>query len=157
VALPSSFPGHWETIGRVTPQAGADSVTLADGYVATKESWTDCDFSFQARAPMGTDQVQIWAGIRGRDRDSRYIFGLRGGDNNDVYLARLATDGDDTFLGVAPLDFKPQPGTWYTLRAVVQGNRFQIFVNDEKLPRINVADNAPVRRVAGRRLAAGGI
>ncbi|HEX4140040.1 MAG TPA: glycoside hydrolase family 2 TIM barrel-domain containing protein, partial [Candidatus Methylacidiphilales bacterium] len=68
---------------------------------------------------------------------------------------RLATDGDDTFLGVAPLDFKPQPGTWYTLRAVVQGDRFQIFVNDEKVPRINVVDSAPVWNEGGVSLGGG--
>jgi len=122
----------------------ADSVTLQDGFIASKESWSDCEFAFRARAPQEAGQVQIWAGIRGRDRDSRYIFGLRGGDNNDVYLARYAPDGDDKFLGVAPLDFKPVPGTWYKLRAVAAGNRIQIYVNDETVPRINVVDDAPL-------------
>jgi beta-galactosidase len=143
-ALPPAFPGHWISVGRVAPQATADSVTLQDGFIASKESWGDCELTFRARAPQGTDQVQIWAGIRGRDRDSRYIFGLRGGNNNDVYLARYAPDGGDKFLGIAPLDFKPEPGTWYKLRAAAVGNRFQIYVNDETVPRINVVDDAPL-------------
>jgi len=144
VALPPVFPGRWDSVGRSSPQITADSVTLQDGFIVSKESWSDCDFTFRAQAPQGSSQVQIWAGIRGRDRDSRYIFGLRGGDNNDVYLARYAPDGGDKFLGVAPLDFKPQVGTWYKLRAVAQGNRFQIYVNDETVPRINVLDDAPL-------------
>ena len=144
VALPSAFPGTWSTVGRVTPQNTSDSVTLQDGFVTSKETWGDCEFTFRARAPQEASQVQIWAGLRGRDRDSRYIFGLRGGNNNDVYLARYAPDGNDEFLGVAPLDFKPVPGTWYTLRAVVRENRFQIYVNDESLPRINVVDPKPL-------------
>jgi beta-galactosidase len=141
-AMPAAIPGHWSSVGRVTPQVTSDSVTLQNGFVASKESWGDCEFAFRARAPQGVDQVQIWAGIRGRDRDSRYIFGLRGGDNNDLYLARYAPDGDDKFLGVAPLDFKPVPGKWYKLRAVAAGNRIQIYVNDETVPRINVVDDA---------------
>lgn len=141
---PVSFPGHWSMEGRVTPQVSADSVTLRNGFAQSKEKWSDCEFSFRARTPKEAEQVQIWAGIRGRDRDSRYIFGLRGGDNNDVYLARYAPDGDDKFLGVAPLDFKPVPGTWYKLRAVARGNRFQVYVNDETLPRINAVDDAPL-------------
>jgi beta-galactosidase len=144
VALPAAFPGTWSTVGRVAPQNTSDSVTLQDGFIASKETWGDCEFTFHARAPQEAGQVQIWAGLRGRDRDSRYIFGLRGGNNNDVYLARYAPDGNDEFLGVAPLDFKPAPGTWYTLRAVAQGNRFQIYVNDEPLPRINVVDEKPL-------------
>jgi len=41
---------------------------------------------------------------------------------------------------LAPLDFKPVPGTWYRLRVVAFTNQFQIYLNDEKLPRINVVD-----------------
>ena len=101
----------------------------------------DAEITFQARAPLGSDQVQIWGGFRYRDRESRYVFALRGGHDNDVYLARYAPDGGSRFLGFAPLDFKPVPGTWYRLRVVVLGNRFQIYLNDEKLPRLNVVDD----------------
>jgi beta-galactosidase len=144
VTAPSAFPGQWKPVGRITAQATADSLTLQDGFLVNDKSWGDCDFAFRARAPEGVAQVQIWAGIRGRDRDSRYIFGLRGGNNNDVYLARYAPDGNDKFLGIAPLDFKPVQGTWYSLRAVARGSRIQIYVNDEKVPRINVVDDAPL-------------
>lgn len=113
---------------------------LQDGFAVANKSWKDCEFSFRARAPKGTEEVQIWAGGRCIDRDRRYVFALRGGNNDDVYLARYAPDGDIKFLGIAPLGFHPVPDTWYTLRAVVRNNRFQLFLNNESLPRINVVD-----------------
>lgn len=155
LTLPETFAGHWETIGRGSPQVSAYSVTLQDGFIMTKESWGDCEFAFSARAPQNASQVQIWAGIHVRDRDSRYVFGLRGGDDNDVYLARYGPDGEGEFLGVAPLDFRPQPGTWYDLRAVARGNRFQIYVNNESLPRINVIDDVPPWSQGGVSLGGG--
>ena len=69
------------------------------------------------------------------------VFALRGGNDNDIYLARYAPNGRAEFLGFAPLDFRPQSGIWYHLRVVILGNRFQIFLNDEKLPRLNTVDN----------------
>jgi hypothetical protein len=129
----------WIAIGRLERQQRAESMMLKDGFLISKRSWGDTDFSFQARAPAGVE-VQIWAGLRCRDRDSRYVFGLRGGNNDHVYLARYAPDGGDRFLGIVPLGFHPEPGTWYALRAAVRGNRIHIYVNDESLPRINVED-----------------
>ncbi len=116
-------------------------MTLQDGFAVARESWKDGEFHFRARAPKGIEQVQIWAGLRCLDRDRRYVFALRGGNNDDVYLARYAPDGGIKFLGIAPLDFHPVPDVWYKMRAVVRDNRFQIYVNDESLPRINVVDD----------------
>lgn len=129
----------WIAIGRLDRQQRADSMLLKDGFLISKRSWADTDFSFRARAPEGVE-VQIWAGLRCRDRDSRYVFGLRGGNNDHVYLARYAPDGGDRFLGIAPLGFHPEPGIWYALRAAMRGNRIHIYVNGESLPRINVED-----------------
>ena len=145
----------WIAIGRLERQQRADSMMLKDGFLISKRSWGDTDFSFQARAPEGVE-VQIWAGLRCRDRDSRYVFGLRGGNNDHVYLARYAPDGGDRFLGIAPLGFHPEPGTWYALRAAMRGSRIHIYVNDESLPRINVEDAEALRSEGGVRLAAAG-
>jgi len=128
-------------MGRAQIQTTPQSLIIAGGYAVNKKIWDNLQISFLARTPSNTDEVQIWAGFRCRDRDSRYVFALRGGNDNDIYLARYAPNGGAEFLGFAPLDFKPQPGLWYRLRVVVLGNRFQIFLNDEKLPRLNVADN----------------
>ncbi|MDR2462384.1 MAG: hypothetical protein LBD30_01215, partial [Verrucomicrobiales bacterium] len=129
-------------IGRIISESGKKgAVTVSDGWLLSKNSWGDVEFTISARAPKRAGQAQIWAAFRAADRDRRYVFGLRGGANNDVYLARYAPDGNDKFLGVAPLDFKPKVGVWYTLRLVAKGNHFQLFVNNEQLPRINVSDS----------------
>jgi hypothetical protein len=138
---PSEFvKRQWQPYGRIALKVLGDSVTINDGYLAHQDRQKDCEFSFQARMPAGSDEVQIWAGIRCRDRDSRYVFALRGGNNDHLYLARYAPDGGAKFLGIAPLEFHPEPGTWYTLRAVTAGDRLQVYLNEEAVPRINIRD-----------------
>jgi hypothetical protein len=117
-----------------------DTLILKEKFVASQDSIGDCEFKLRARAPEGEEQVQIWMGLRFRDRDSRYVIGLRGGNNNDLYVARYAPDGGLRFLGLASLDFKPHVGTWYDLRVLAKDNRFQVYLGDEKLPRINTVD-----------------
>jgi hypothetical protein len=141
LTLPEGIPGFWKVIGRIQVQTTANSVLIAGGYVMNEQSLSNAEISFRARAPIGVEQVQIWGSFRCRDRDSRYVFALRGGNDNDVYLARYAPDGGAKFLGFAPLDFKPVPGIWYRLRVIFLGNRIQIYLNEEKLPRINVVDD----------------
>jgi hypothetical protein len=70
--------------------------------------------------------------------------GCEGGDNDDLYLARYAPDGESKFLGVAPLDFHPVPGAWYKLRAVALSNRLMIFVNENQSPLIDIVDSDPL-------------
>ncbi len=135
------WPDAWTAVGRAQIQTTPQSVILTGGYLVNRTVQGDAEITFRARAPLKASQVQIWAGFRCRDRDSRYVFALRGGNDNDIYLARYAQNGGAEFLGFAPLDFHPKPGVWYRLRAVIMGNRFQIFLNDEKLPRLNVTDN----------------
>jgi beta-galactosidase len=53
----------------------------------------------------------------------------------------LRGDGASKFLGIAPLEFHPEPGTWYTLRAVAAGDRLQVYLNEEAVPRINIRDD----------------
>src|SRR5665213_3464848 len=141
VTMPDNLPGMWDPVGRAQIQTTARSAIIEGGYVVNRASWQDAKITFRARAPAGTKEVQLWTGFRFRDRDSRYVLALRGGNDNDVYLARYAPDGGAKFLGFAPLDFKPKPGAWYKLRVVLLGLRFHIYLNDEKLPRINVVDS----------------
>ena len=137
---PADWPNQWTLIGRANVQTTPQSVIIAGGYAVNRAVYDAAQMSFRARVPVSAGQVQIWAGFRYRDRDSRYVVAMRGGNDNDIYLARYAPDGGAEFLGFAPLDFKPQPGVWYRLRVVTSGNRFQIFLNDEPLPRLNVVD-----------------
>ncbi len=153
--LPGAFPGHWRAFGRLAVEQLGDAVILKDGFAVAGESQQNSELRFRARAPQETEQVQIWAGIRCFDRDRRYVFALRGGNNDDLYLARYAPDGGIKFLGIAPLDFHPEPGTWYTLRAVARKNRFQLYLNDETLPRINVVDEGALWSEGGASLGGG--
>lgn len=131
----------WTSYGRIILHRLPSSVIVQDGFAVEQKAWSDCSYSFEARAPKDAEQVQIWAGIRCRDRDCRYVFALRGGDNDDLYIARYGPDGDARFLGIAPLNFHPEPGTWYRIRAISRGNRLLIYLNSEELPRVNVVDS----------------
>src|ERR1700722_4182778 len=158
--LPSSTSSDfdseaWQRFGRLRLRQEDDSFILQDGFLASRQAWRNVDFSFAARTPRNVDQVQIRAGIRCRDRDSRYIFGLRGGNNDDIYLARYAPDGGARFLGISPLDFHPEPGQWYSIRAVARENRFQIYLGQDQLPRINVEDTEPLWQEGGISIGGG--
>ena len=111
VKAPALFPGKWRQFGRGVVEQTQKTLILKEVFVASQDSFGDCEFKLRARAPEGEEQVQIWVGLRFRDRDSRYVIGLRGGNNNDVYMARYAPDGGIRFLGLAALDFKPRVGT----------------------------------------------
>jgi len=141
---PPDWPENWFTVGRAQIDATPGSVIIAGGYAVNRNVLNNGEIIFRARAPLNSTEVQIWGGFRYRDRDSRYVFALRGGNDNDIYLARYAPNGGAEFLGFAPLDFKPVPGVWYRLRAVFYGNRIQIYLNDEQLPRLNVVDRHPL-------------
>lgn len=139
-------PDAWKSYGRIVLQFLSDSVIVRDGFAMEAKTWEDCVYSFEARAPQDVAQVQIWAGIKCRDRDNRYVFALRGGDNDDMYVARYGSEGASKFLGIAPLGFHPEPGTWYRIKAVSRGGRLLIYLNQEELPRLNVVDDeAPWR------------
>jgi len=130
----------WQPCDRVEMKATGDSVIISSGYLVQDGELGDVDVTFRMRAPKETPQVQAWAGFRVADQDHRYVVGLRGGNNNHVYLARYAPYTDAVFLGIAPLDFNPKPGEWYTLRVVAIGKRIQVYLNEETVPRINVED-----------------
>jgi len=140
IALPKSFPGSWRTFGRAEIVAGTDSVTIANGSVADLAPRGASTVSFRARA-VG-EPVQIWGAVRVKDRENRYVFGLRGGTEPQLSFARYAADGRSRNLGFAPLGFKPEAGKWYRLRVAAEGRHFQVYLNDEVLPRINLTDNA---------------
>lgn len=100
----------------------------------------DYSVSFKARTPMGAEQVQIWAGFRAHNRFDRYVVGIKGGLQDDLYLMRLGYMGTDEFMGVRPLGFHPVPGEWYKIKVEVCGNRIRVFLNDEKVPHIDLVD-----------------
>lgn len=154
-AAASTDPAQWKSFGRILLERLGNAVRIVDGFAVHDATPSDCEFSFTARMPAEAAEVQIWAGLRCRDRDSRYVFALRGGNNNDLYLARYAPDGEAKFLGLAPLDFHPVPGLWYRLRAVATGDRFRLYVNDESRPRLDVRDKAALWQDGGAVIGGG--
>lgn len=130
-----------KTIGRGTNKIENGVLKSKDAYACFGDmSSKNYSISFKARAPLGASQVQIWAGFRANNRFDRYILGIRGGLQNSLYLSRMGYMGTDEFLGLRPLYFHPVPGTWYDVRIEVCNDRIRVFLNNEKLPRIDVVD-----------------
>lgn len=141
-------PNEWVPVGRIDFSFEEGRLRVADGYMTSKErQMTHYTFSFTARAPHGTKEVQIWAGVRHFSRDFRYVLALRGGNNNHLYLARYGAEGHDRFLDLCPLEFAPEPGTWYDIKVVVAGKNIAVYLNNESLPRLLAEDpDAPFDR-----------
>lgn len=143
---------------------GRGGCRLAKGLLITKDayaefgdsSWADYEINFRARMPATEKQVQIWSGFRACNRDDRYLLGLRGGEQNSLYLSRMGYMGTDEFLALRMLDFKPVAGKWYAFRVVVKGDRIRVFLNDESLPRIDVRDKNSNLAPAGKITLGGG-
>jgi len=139
--LPESLPGQWTLCDRAQVQFKESSVVISGGFLRSTVAHGDGELRFSFRAPKDGSEVQAWVGFRARDRHSRYTAALRGGNNNHLYLARLAPDGGSRFLGIAPLDFSPAVGKWFELRVVLEGSRIQVFLGTEKMPRLDVEDD----------------
>ena len=101
--------------------------------------------SFDATVPENAGEVQIWSGFGFHDRDNRYALGLRGGNNNDLYLCRYQSVGKDKMLALERVDFNVTPGTRYSFRIVFMRGNIRVYLNGEKRPRIAVSDDTPMQ------------
>ncbi|MDR1282966.1 MAG: hypothetical protein LBK99_19410 [Opitutaceae bacterium] len=137
----NTTPGAWTPCDRVLVRHTPYSVILENGFLKHSANHRDVEIRFRCRAPEAAPEVQVWAGFRARDRHHRYVVGLRGGNNDHLYLARYGTAGASRFLGIAPLEFSPETGAWYTLRVNLRGKRIRIFLGDEPTPRMDVEDD----------------
>lgn len=150
--------------GKKVETIGRGIVKIEQGVLKTKDAYalygnadmTDYEVSFSARNPENESQVQIWSGFRASDRDDRYILGLRGGIQNDLYLARLGYMGTDDHLALRHLDFKLTPGKWYDIKVQIAGKRIKVFLNKELLPRIDVTDPYTEFSAKGKVVLGGG-
>ncbi len=68
--------------------------------------------------PKNAEEVQIWSGFGFHDRDNRYALGLRGGNNNDLYLCRYESMGKDKMLALERVRFQRHPGREYSFKIV---------------------------------------
>lgn len=127
---------------------GRGQCSVSNGVFRSKDSYAtfgnqnlkNYTATFKARAPKDAEQVQIWAGFRAYNRFDRYVLGLKGGLQDDIYLSRMGYMGTDELLDIRPVDFHPVPGEWYKFKIEVCGNRIRVFLNDEAKPRIDVTD-----------------
>ncbi|HWB91627.1 MAG TPA: glycoside hydrolase family 2 TIM barrel-domain containing protein [Puia sp.] len=101
--------------------------------------WRNYEFTFRAMG-MDSGDVHICAGFRAHNRDDRYIVGLKGGSFDALYLERMGYMGTDDYLALRPLGFRVRAGRWYHFRVQVAGDRMRVFLENEKLPRIDVRD-----------------
>ncbi len=145
-------PGHKQVV------TGRGMVKIEQGVLKSKNAYAsygdagmeNYEFSFKARTPAKEKEVQIWSGFRASSRNDRYILGLRGGIQNDLYLARLGYMGTDDHLALRHLDFPLVPGEWYDIKVQVAGNRIKVFLNNSALPWIDVKDPYTVFSPKGR-------
>ncbi|MBM4153049.1 MAG: hypothetical protein FJ220_05975, partial [Kiritimatiellaceae bacterium] len=98
--------------------------------------------------------MRIFAGFRLHSDQNRYVFGLRGGNNNDLFLARYGDNNKHAFLGTTPLGFIPQKGVWYTIRIDVEGSNIQVYLNNE--PSARLTANDPEAPFLSGKIALGG-
>lgn len=130
-----------KTIGRGINKIENGVLKSKDAYACFGNlEWKNYTVKFKARAPKGAEQVQIWAGFRANNRFDRYVVGIRGGLQNNLYLSRMGYMGTDEFLGLRPLNFQPKVGNWYDVKIEVCGDRIRVFVNNEPIPYIDVVD-----------------
>ena len=143
---------------------GKGKCEITDGVLRTQgkyalfgePSWKDYTVSFRARAPKDAEQVQIWAGFRTHNRFDRYVLGIKGGLQDDLYLMRTGYMGTDEFMGVRPLGFHPVPGEWIDVKVEVCGQRIRVFINGSKKPYIDLEDKNGVSMAPTGPVALGG-
>ena len=144
----ATWTNDFSNSGEPLKVVGRGTCSIADNVFRSKGAsalfghpeWKNYSFSFKARAPQNAEQVQIWASFRNYNRFDRYVVGIKGGLQDDLYLMRTGYMGTDEFMGVRPLGFHPVPGEWYRVKVEVCGNRIRVFINDEKQPRIDLVD-----------------
>ena len=144
----SIFKNDFSDGGQVLNTVGRGNCRVEDGVFKSKDSYasfgnnslSDYTFSFRARAPKDAEQVQIWSGFRAGNRFDRYVLGIKGGIQDDLFMIRLGYMGMDKLMGVRPLGFHPVPGEWYNVKVQVCGKRIRVFLNDNDLPHIDIED-----------------
>lgn len=146
-----------EKVGRGVVEIERGVLKTMDAYASFgDQEAANYEVSFRARTSQDAKQVQIWAGFRASSRNDRYILGLRGGVQNDLYLARLGYMGTDDHLALRHLDFKLIQGKWYQFKIQVAGDRIKVFLNHESLPRIDVKDPYTAFSPKGKIVLGGG-
>lgn len=126
-----------DVVGRGLTEWNQDKVLISDCFIALKEeSPKRFEMTFQVKGAKEGGQVQAWSGFGFQNRDNRYALGLRGGNNNDLYLCRYQSNAKNEMLALESLDFQVAAGTWYKIKVAFWGGNIRIYLNDEEVPRI---------------------
>lgn len=134
-------PTDYTLIGRGTIQWSSNSVTLQDAWLVHNEPTNQAyEISFEAQNLKDTDETQIWAGFGFKDRDNRYALGLRGGNNNDLYLCRYRSKAANKMLALESLPYPPGTKKWNAIKIVVWDKHVNVYLNHDSIPLITVTD-----------------
>ncbi len=165
LCLPASaYENDFSNSSERLTTVGRGDCRIAEGVLTTRGAYAlfgndalqNYTLTFRARAPKNAESVQIWSGFRTFDRFNRYVLGIKGGIQDDIYLFRSGYMGTDEFMGVRPLGFHPEPGEWVKVKVEVCGQRIRIFLNDEKKPYIDIVDKNGTEMAPSGPVALGG-
>ncbi len=144
-----------DIIGRGLAEWNEDKVLLSDCFIVLKkESPKKFEMTFYAKSSKTGEQVQAWSGFGFQNRDNRYALGLRGGNNNDLYLCRYQSNAKNKMLALASLDFQLIDEKWYQIKVVFWEGNIRIYLNNENTPRIVTKDENHLK--GGRAILGGG-
>ena len=142
-------------IGRGQIEWKSNSLVASDCFLALKKDNPEkFEMTILAKGSSSGEQVQAWAGFGFQDRNNRYAVGLRGGNNNDLYLCRYRSDANNKMLALGSLEFEVIPDKWYRIKIVFWDGNIRIYLNDEKMPRIVTKDDHPL--IGGSTVIGGG-
>jgi hypothetical protein len=128
-------------ISRGTVEWQEDQVDITDCYLVSEKELPDTyEMSFSVKSQKN-DQVQAWAGFGFKDRDNRYAIGLRGGNNQDLYLCKYQSEAENKILAIESLDFKLKSDQWYKLKLVFWQGEIRVYLNNETQARIVTKDS----------------
>ena len=125
--------GKWEIKNGVYQQTEAALPAMASFLGDEKSEGVDWkDYTVEAKIRI---EQSNWAGLIFRAKSDLEYYVLYFGVGSNIELWRHKppnVDSRDNIFNIAPKGVGAfAAGEWYTLRAVVDGDEFQLFVNDE--------------------------
>jgi hypothetical protein len=135
-----------DIVGRGLAEWSKEEVLVSDCFITLKEENPEkFEMIYHVKGANNGAQVHEWSGFGIQNRDNRYAVGLRGGNNNDLYLCRYQSDAKNEMLALASLDFQVVTEEWYKMKVVFWEGNIRIYLNDENVPRIVAKDENYLR------------
>lgn len=131
---------NWSTIGRGDLSWETNTVVLKNNFIFSNHLPNVKNYEFSFKAKANDDETQLWSGFGFENRNNRYALGLRGKNSNDLYLCKYQDGGKSNDLAHEKLDFEIKKDKWYAIRVVFYEGDIQVYLNNEKEPRLVVKD-----------------